>query len=295
MVKVQLLHDLQGFASRRRRHHVLIKAPSHRANHGNLHMVPNKGTIPQGRDCVAASQRMAQQLGHLLGVHNRAVRLALRVAGVELDLRPECALLDADDAVKVHSLLRDCAGLVEDHRGNLPGDGDATGLQAVDLVRRGQAPRRHGLPHDHADGQHRAQAHCHGVDNHQVRGDPVAKVRNEDVDDGHGDQPEEHDEVHRRQLVIVLEPHACGEEDHANQLAARGECAHCAGDHDRLAAGPRGLQAVGAGVGCVFLRDTGTAGILHRHLVHWHGLSCQHRLVHDEAPFDHDSIAGKLG
>mmetsp|Transcript_43090 Transcript_43090/g.125386 ORF Transcript_43090/g.125386 Transcript_43090/m.125386 type:complete len:982 (+) Transcript_43090:301-3246(+) len=296
MVEIQLLDDVQLLVARGRSEYITLHRPAHGADHGHLDLVPDEGAVFQRCDSVAAGQGVTQPFRYL-ACHCGTVRGFgdLRVVGMEMDFVGEGSVFHADHRIEIHAVLGDRPRLVKHHCRDLPRDRNAPGLQAMDLVRVLQARGGHRLPHDHADRQHRAQAHGDGVDDHQVHRDPRMELHKR----RHVDRAEQHhidadNAVDRGQLVGVLEADARREEHHPDQLPAGRQGADCCGDHDGPAVvRPSGLHAHRSCVRLVLLRDARALRILHGHLLDRHGLSCQHGLVHDQATLDDDAVAGQ--
>mmetsp|Transcript_106070 Transcript_106070/g.306808 ORF Transcript_106070/g.306808 Transcript_106070/m.306808 type:complete len:394 (-) Transcript_106070:1256-2437(-) len=284
VIEVQLLHDAQLLGPGGGPDHITQDRPAARTDHRDLDLVPDERAVPQRRDGMAAGEGMPS-LGWHPALNSAPVRRRrfLAVGQVEAGLGEKPGGLDRNDAAEVHAVLRDGPRLVEHHGGDLPGDRDAAWLQATDLMLRLQALGRHGLPHDHAHRKHRAQAHRHRVEQQQVGGDPRVQLdQRRQVDHHEEDHVDANEPVYLRQLVVVPESHARGEQDHPHELAPRGEGPDGLRDHHGLAlVRPRGLQASRAGVGDVLLCDAGVARVLHGHLLDGHRLACEHGLVHD--------------
>mmetsp|Transcript_7028 Transcript_7028/g.17991 ORF Transcript_7028/g.17991 Transcript_7028/m.17991 type:complete len:665 (+) Transcript_7028:2278-4272(+) len=248
----------------------------------------------QHRDGVARGKRVEQQRRHLV-VCDLLVLGATGVVRVEGDLGPERAFVHAHHGVEVHAILGDCARLVEHHCGDLASNRDPRWLQASNLQVAAEAARGDSLTCDQADREHGAQTLCDRAQGLEIQADPIAEVHKEDIDGDDEEHVDEHDAVDDRQLIVVLEAHRGREQDHPHKLPAGRQGPYSAGNHERVPAiGIGGLQAQGAGVRNVLLRDRRIRGVLDGHLLDGHRLSSQHGLIDHEAALDHDAVAGQL-
>mmetsp|Transcript_79626 Transcript_79626/g.258026 ORF Transcript_79626/g.258026 Transcript_79626/m.258026 type:complete len:703 (-) Transcript_79626:1754-3862(-) len=119
VVEVELLHDLKRLVSRRRRERSLPDRPAGNLYHGHLDLVADERPVAERRDGVAARERMPKARRHPRAHHLSILcghRLVIALVGLELDPLPKPRILHRDHGIEVHSILRDGAGLVEDHR-----------------------------------------------------------------------------------------------------------------------------------------------------------------------------------
>mmetsp|Transcript_54617 Transcript_54617/g.128238 ORF Transcript_54617/g.128238 Transcript_54617/m.128238 type:complete len:409 (+) Transcript_54617:42-1268(+) len=169
VVELELTNNFQDLALGGD-HLLHAQLPAHRANHGTFDLISDQS--PGGAQLlhgVADSQGPAKHRRHLhLVVYFGTVLDALGVAVIEVHTSVKPPGRSTHNSSEVHSCFGDRSGLVEHHGGDLPGNGDPSRLKALDLILALlviEAPRRHGLPHDHGHGHHRIQRHCHGAKN----------------------------------------------------------------------------------------------------------------------------------